>query len=184
MRQMATKWASEMKKGNLSKSEAWISLISTLWRSLSYPIPGLNLTKDQCEKIMAPALAYVLPAMGICHMFPRDLVFASERYFGLGIPHLYTMQKIYRLVDIQNHTATLSITGSLYQATLELLIIELGSTEDLHKLPFLDLHWLTSNSLIKSTWEFLYHNELTLCHNIRFPQPRERDIEIMSVFFY
>jgi hypothetical protein len=183
MRHMADTWATEMRKGNLSKSEAWIALISTFWRSLSYPIPALNLTKDQCEKIMAPALVYVLPALGICHMFPRDLVFTSERYFGLGIPHLYTMQEIYQLLDVLNHTATLSITGSLYQATLELLVIELGSTEDLHKLPFPDLHRLTTNSLIKSTWEFLYHNELTLRHNIHFPQPRERDIEIMTAFF-
>ncbi len=40
-----------------------------------------------------------------------------------------------------------------------------------------------TNSLIKSTWQFLYHNELTLRHNIHFPQPRERDIEIMTAFF-
>jgi hypothetical protein len=113
MRHMAYTWAAEMRKCNLSKSEAWIALISTLWRSLSYPIPALNLTKDQCEKIMAPALAYVLPAMGICCMFPRDLVFDPNCYFGLGIPHLYTTQEIHRLLDILNHTATLTITGSL-----------------------------------------------------------------------
>jgi hypothetical protein len=121
--------------------------------------------------------------MGICCMFPRDLVFAPNRYFRLEIPHLYRMQEIYRLLDILNHTATLTITGSLYQATLELLVIELGSTEDLHKLPFPDLHRLMTNSLLKSTWQFLYHNELTLCHNIHFPRPRERDIEIMTAFF-
>lgn len=78
MLQQSTQWASDVKQGKLKK-KAWISLISTLWRSLSYPLPALNLTKEQCKKIMAPAIEYVLMAMDIyCH-FPRALVFATEK---------------------------------------------------------------------------------------------------------
>jgi len=46
------------------KIRVWLALISTLWRSLSYPLPALNLTKEQCEKIMAPALDYAFSATG------------------------------------------------------------------------------------------------------------------------
>jgi len=86
-----------MVQGKLTKNEAWISLVYTLWRSLAYPLPTLNLTKDQCEKIITPANEFVLTAMGICRNFPRSLVFASEQYFRLGFP-IYTQCK--RFTDL------------------------------------------------------------------------------------
>jgi hypothetical protein len=53
---------------------------------------------------MAPALDFALLAMGIFRNFPRVLVFALEKYFGLGIPHLYTPQEI---IDCQTLYCTL-----------------------------------------------------------------------------
>ena len=75
------------------------------------------------------------------------------------------------------------MTGLLGQITLELLIVELGSTVDLHLLPFQHLQGLASNSLIKSTWGFLHTHGIRLCHNITQPAPREKDLEIMTVFY-
>jgi len=114
---MAMEWASSLKQGKLSKSKVWLVLISTLWRSLSYPLPAINLTKDQCEQLMAPALDYALPAMGICRNFPRVLVFTPEKYFCLGTPHLYTLQEIFRLSVLILHTERGTMTGLLGQAT-------------------------------------------------------------------
>jgi len=183
MQQMATEWAASLKQGKLSKSKVWLALISPLWRSLSYPLPALNLTKEQCEQIMAPALDYALPAMGICRNFPRVLVFAPEKYFGLGMPHLYTLQEIFTLSDLILHTERGTMTGLLVQAKLELLLIELSSNVDLHLLPFHRLQGLSSNSLIKSTWAFLHSHGIRLCHYITMPAPRENDIELMTFFY-
>jgi hypothetical protein len=165
MRQMALDWASSLKQVKLSKSEAWIALTFTLWRSLLYPLPALNLTKK------------------LCRNFPGALVFAPEKFFGLGIPHLYTIQEIYRLSDLILHNTKETMTGLLSKSTLELLIIELGSTIDLHLLPFTQLQGLASNSLIKSTWEFLHIHSIQLHHNITLLAPREDDVEIMTVFY-
>ena len=92
MRKLSLQWSLDMKQGRLTKNEAWLSLTSTLWRSLDYPLPALNLTKDQCEHIMALAIEYALNAMGFCRHFPRVLVFAPERYFG-QVFHIYTRYK-------------------------------------------------------------------------------------------
>jgi hypothetical protein len=132
---------------------------------------------------MAPALEYALSAMGICRHFPRALVFAPEKFFGLGTPHLYTIQEIYRLSDLILHNTKETMTGLLSKSTLELLIIELGSTIDLHLLPFTQLQGLVSNSLIKSTWEFLHIHSIRLCHNISLSAPRKDDVNIMTVFY-
>jgi hypothetical protein len=43
---------------------------------------------------MAPVINYALPAMGVCHNFPRDLVFSSTKYCKIGIKHIHTLQEI------------------------------------------------------------------------------------------
>lgn len=66
---LSTKWADAMRTGHISKNEAWLAVITTIWCSLSYPLAALRLTKPQWEEIMAPILRYCLPAMGICRNF-------------------------------------------------------------------------------------------------------------------
>ncbi len=93
-----------MRTGKISKSDAWVALTSTIWSTLMYPPPALNLTKKQCEFIMSPILNYALPAVGICRSFPRTIVFSPIKYLGLGIKHLYTLQEISRIKYILLHT--------------------------------------------------------------------------------
>jgi len=81
------------------------------------------------------------------------------------------MQEIYRLIDIISHTAAKMTMGSLYTITLEALIIKLGSTRDFYLLPFKELQRLASNSLVKSTRQFLESNAIQLTHNITFNLP-------------
>jgi hypothetical protein len=70
MLQAAIQWADAMKTGKISRPEVWLAITSTIWKTLTYPLPALNLTKEQCEKIMAPILQYGLPNMGVCRNFP------------------------------------------------------------------------------------------------------------------
>jgi hypothetical protein len=102
-----------MRSGSLSRSDVRLSLISTIWRTLLYPLPALNLTKTECELIMVPILRYCLPAMGYCRNFPRNVIFAPTTYMGLGIEHLYTVQEILCIKDIIFHTHYNTDTGSL-----------------------------------------------------------------------
>jgi hypothetical protein len=154
-------WAAAMKNGHLFQTEAWVALQSTLWRTLSYPLSALNLTRKQWNWIMAPAIANILNALGICRNFPRSLVFAPIQYLGLGIIHLHMIQEISRLTDLITHTADMTITGSLYRASLEVFLIEMGISTDLDSIPFDKTHFLSSDALIKSSWEFFCSYKIT-----------------------
>jgi hypothetical protein len=156
----AQKWADNMRTGRISRDEAWLAITSTIWRTLAYPLPSLNLTKPQCEDIMAPILRYGLPAMGICRTFPRKMVFAPTKYMGLGFTHLYTLQETARLKDIIHHSFKNTITGRLYRTSIELLILEIGMGTSLHSISFPYFSNLASNSLVKSTWKFLYDHQI------------------------
>jgi hypothetical protein len=115
MAEKAQLWADQMRTGVIKKAETWLALQTTIWHTLCYPLNALNLTQQQCEKIMSPVLNQALPAMGVCHTYPRNLVFSPTKYAGLGIKHIHTLQEIGRLKDLIQHTYTNSTTGQLYR---------------------------------------------------------------------
>jgi hypothetical protein len=94
IKEAAIVWADCMRTGKILREDAWLSFYSTIWKTLSYPLPAQNLKRDNYDNIMAPILRYLLPAMGICRNFPRALVYSSNRYMGLGIKHPHTIQEI------------------------------------------------------------------------------------------
>ncbi len=98
------KWADAMRTGHIPRQDVWLAYNSTIWRTLCYSLPAINLTRQQCDKLMTPLLTYVLPALGICRNFPRSMVFAPVQYMGIGIKHLYTVQEINHLKDILFHS--------------------------------------------------------------------------------
>ncbi len=172
-----------MRTGKISKRDAWVTLTSTIWSILSYPLPSFNLTKKQCQYIMSPGMNYIRPALGICRSFPRTVVFSPNKYLGIGIKHLYMVQEIACLKDIMLHTYKDMTTGCLYRNTTELLLLELGMTIPLHSLPFNSYSPLATNSLVKSIWCFLYENNLELRHDINILPQRLNDQVLMEVFW-
>jgi len=170
-----------MATGKLSRQEMWVAAHSTIWRTLSYPLPALNLTRQQWDDLLALLIRFLLPKLGVCRNFPRGLVFAPEKFFGLGLTHLFTMQEIARVKDIIYHTANETTTGDLYTASIELLYIELGSFLQLKATPFATWGHLTTTSLVKSTWEFLDTYSLSLYTPIDVTLPRQGDNFLMPL---
>jgi hypothetical protein len=80
-----------MRTGKIKRDEAWLAITSTIMKTMSYPLPALNLSKQQCDDIMAPIIIYGLPAIGVCRNFPRKMVFAPVEYLGL-VQGYYTKQ--------------------------------------------------------------------------------------------
>ncbi len=98
------KWADDMRMGKISKYEAWFAIQSTIWKTLEYLLPAVNLSKQQCKKYYDP-IQYGLPTIGVCNIYPRKLVFASQQYFGSGFKHIFILQEISHLKILCNtHT--------------------------------------------------------------------------------
>jgi hypothetical protein len=176
---LAIGWADAMRTGTISKEDAWLALSSTIWRSLSYPLAALLLSKQQWEAIMSPILRFCLPAMGVCRNFPCSLVFAESEYFGLGFKHLHTMQEIMRLKDIIGHTGLNSLTGQLYCTSLELFLLEVGAGDHLLSIPQQAL-LLATESLVCDSVLFLRTHSIHLQHDISLKFLRSNDQLIIT----
>jgi hypothetical protein len=165
----AIMWADQMRTGLIRREETWLALQSTIWQTLCYPLNAMNLSMQQCNAIMSPILNYALPAMGICRNFPRALVHSSTKHMGLGIKHIHTLQEIAHLKDLIHHAYVKSTTGLLYRTSLEYLLLEVDMDVNLTAVDFPTFHMLATDSLIKSTWEFL--NKHNMIDNGPFTTP-------------
>ncbi len=89
-------------------------------------------------------------------------MFAPEKFLGLGLKHLFTMQKISRAQDFIYSQFENSFTGQLYESSLEVLLIEVGILKSLACLSYDTLGFLATDSLLIRTWEFLDKNQFQL----------------------
>lgn len=176
MIRLATQWSDNMRSGKILREDAWLAINSTILHTLSYPLPALNLSRDQCEAIMCPILFRGLPAMGICRTFPRDVIFVLWLYMGLGFKHLHTEQELLCIKDIIFHMHLMT------DRSLGLFLVELGFNPSCQKEIIPLISSLTTNSLIKSTYLFLLQYDITLKHTLEPVRNRENDQCIMDVF--
>jgi hypothetical protein len=82
-----------------------------------------------------------------------------------------------------SNSFTLMDTGKLYRDSLELLLLELGKNVDISIIDFDAFSILATDSLVKSSWEFLYHNKVSLSHDITLPSSRVHDRPIMVAIY-
>jgi hypothetical protein len=61
--------------------------------SLAYGTPANTLSYKESEDTQCPVVFAILPKMGIVRNDARTVVFGSEKYCGLGLDHLATVQK-------------------------------------------------------------------------------------------
>ena len=179
---LAKKWSDSMRTGSIHRGEAWLAVISTILRSLSYPLPALRLTKKQWDRILAPILTYCLPAIGVCHYFPHSLVFASSTFFGLGLQHLHTMQEIAHVKDLLWHTNASTLMGILYRTSFEIGLIEIGFGTCILDIPDITIQ-LSTQFLIWDVITSLRQYNIDLHHDVYFSFPHEGDKLIMAALW-
>jgi hypothetical protein len=89
------------------------------------------MTKKQWDYIMGPILMASLPHMGYVETFPRNIVYTSKDYCGLGITHPWYNQELTHLETCLREGTAKTITGDLIQASAEQMRLEMGISSKL-----------------------------------------------------
>jgi hypothetical protein len=126
MLESSQKWAAQIKASDMRQIDAWLALLSTIWKTLEYPLTCTTLTEKQCEQIMLQAMSAGLKKSHICRSFPTSLIHARSESFGAAFPHLFTVQGIAHLSTLVSHSTEGYIMGLLLRAAMEEDIKEAG----------------------------------------------------------
>jgi len=81
-------WTEKLAAGRLSKSEMWTAVQSTILRTLAYPLPAINVTRQDWDKTLGPLLTTVLPRLGVCRHFPRAMITGRLYRASLELMHI------------------------------------------------------------------------------------------------
>ena len=90
MSKLASQFENRIKVGYISRHGVLHTLNTTVMRSLSYPLPVITITKEECAHIMAPILNSVLATMKIVRTITRDVLYGPVHLQGMSLKNLYT----------------------------------------------------------------------------------------------
>ena len=166
LRGIANRWCDQVRSSRLSSAEAWFALHHTVLKSLEYPLLVTFLTRRQCDTLMHTLLQAALPRLHIALSFPKVVRFGPRANYGLGIPHLWTVQGLEKILAIFRHGDATTIPGNQIRCSLEAVMIETGIPSSLFSYCYKDYAPLTSPSWISSLWEFLDHYGFILHDNL------------------
>lgn len=161
------KWHDQVRLNSLSTDEAWIAFHTGLLKSLQYPLPACNLTKQEAKQIQVKLLNTLLPVLHIRRTFPSQILTVSIKYGGLAIPTIWIEQGLAKIEACLRHGSTSTMTGKFIQTTLENLHVELGTPTRFTKLSWEQYHALTTNTWLHSIWQFCFEHNI----HLHYPEP-------------
>jgi hypothetical protein len=111
---------------------------------------------------MKPIRAAALPALGINRHLTLAVVHGPQRFQGVGIPDLWTLQGILKFWLTIQHGDSPTITGNQLRASMELHTMEIGLPGNLTQNDYKVFGHLATTSWIKQLWEFCDDSNIQL----------------------
>ena len=179
----AVNWAATVKKGSLLPYDVFPLLLTTIMKSLEYPMALTHLSVDQWEKIMSPILRVCLPKAKICRTFPKAVIYGPQKYQGLGIPHPSGLQLTRQLDMLLRHPVNQTTTSRYLDSCLQSHQLETGTSYGLLQQEYSNTAILASDTWLKRVWKDLdskgVHMELSSPALQLF---RDKDALLMDLF--
>jgi hypothetical protein len=184
MLETARSWVARLKVGKLPRHLTWKAWMSTISKTLEYPLPVTTLTRaQQCQKLSSVLIGAALPQVGVVSTFPRALARAPKKYFSLAIPDFYIKQGVAHIERLVRFSKSAKHpTACLLRRSAELMRIQLGCNGPIFHIPW-QCHGLLDDSWLKSTWEFVNTFGLRIDDDIPELTPwREHDVLLIPAF--
>ena len=154
-RDIATKWAENLRPGTLHKYDVIPLIKTTVMKSLEYPMPLSTLSESTWVSIISPILQVCLPKAGVCRNFPRAAVLAPMKLQGLDIPHPFGLQICHHLTVLLKHSANNTSAGEYLDANLQAHQLETGTSYGLLQQDYSNTAILSSDTWLKRVWHEL-----------------------------
>ena len=174
-------WVQQITSSFLFRSEILLALVTTISRTWMYPLQATTFSSDDCDDIVRPLYAEILPRLGANRKIPKVYRYAPKSLMGLGLPDIYVMQGTAQIKAILFHMNKGTMVGKLLMAELEAASIELGRNCSIFELQYKNWNHLLTDCWLKPTWEFRSNNNIQLQGRCPFPSlQRQHDSCIMQ----
>jgi hypothetical protein len=180
LREKSDNLARNINSHALNRVEATMAYESFYLPAMRYSMAITSINQVDMETIQKRATMALLAALGFNRNMPREIVYCSSRYQGIGIKHLYDIQgfeSIKLFVQELNHSN--NTTKMMLQILLEVMQLEAGIEkpimEDTRPLQYIEWGW------IAGIRDFLDHINASITNATKGLQKyRENDLLLMD----
>ena len=155
LREKARVWSRAVSRSSLTRHDVVIGMKTSLYPSITFGLMATTIDKKQADSIFAPVREGALPKSGYMRSMPAIVVHGPERYGGMGIKDLYTLQGIAHVKAMVDEGGTASPTGQLLQQVIEGHVLEVGRSRGIFELPYAEIKQELTYSWIQDTLQFL-----------------------------
>ena len=176
-----TKWIEGIKHSALTKKEVYISLMTSVSKTISYSLSATSFNEKELRQISTPVYKVALPRMGVLPTLPLQYRYAPSRYQGIDLPNFEVEQLIQKITIFLMHGNQNTQIGNSITLCLEEIQLELGLMHNFFTTPYNKFGHLTQRSWIRHLWESCSKHNITLRGKYAMPVlQREHDIGLMD----
>ena len=174
------KWSCRARAGFPSRNDIVFGIKTSLYPSLTYGLMATALNSQQAHEVFKLVRKYAMSQMGYNTNMPKEIVHGPNRYGGMGLGDIYTVQGTEHVKVLLDEMSSQSPTRKLLRILHPEHQLECGQSTTLYDMPyaeiegFLTLPWVTSTlecgwskTLYKTPYEeiegFLIINESLIC---------------------
>ena len=150
-------WINRTRNGHLPAKPAWISYKWKLWPGLQYGLATLCTRLAEVAGVLDKQQFEVLPLLGVNRNIRKQWRMIPRAFGGIGLFSLTDEQTIGWLNMFNQHFGLDSVLGKKFQASLEVLQLEIGCAGCPFDEDFGKLGGLATECWMKSFWERLHH---------------------------
>ena len=175
------KWIDGIQHSALTKKEVYISLMTSVSKTISYSLSATSFSDKQIRRISTPVYKIALARMGVLPTLPLQYRYAPSRYQGIDLTNFDVEQTIQKIIIFLMHGNQSTQIGKSFTLCLEEIQLELGLLHNLFETPFHKFGHLTQFSWLRHLWEMCSKYKITLRGKYSTPTlQREHDIGLMD----
>ena len=185
MRDKTSIWGSNIRAGNLTQTQTYLATISTIMKTIEYPLVALDLSQEEVNSIIWPALKPALKKMGLHPCTAKVVRYGPKTYLGAGLNNPFETQGVRRILAIMEQLWHKTPTGDLLLTNIEALTLELGIFGSIFSpSASLALTWAcTPHAWLIATIAYAIDKDIGLDLNLQWLAPaRAGDVSLMSSF--
>ena len=176
-----TKWTTRLKASSLSRHHVYIDANTSIFKSITYLLPGSTFTPKECSHLESVLYKDLLPRLGVNSKMALPYRYATPQFQGAGMLHMHSQMMIEHIKLFLSHIHRDTQLGIMFRATMETLQLEVGSRTHPFQLPYQPFSEFATNTWMKVLWFCLNKYNITLSreqNNIYMP--RENDVTLMD----
>ena len=134
MKEKALDWANLARRSNLPPRDMHFAVWKKFWLKVKYGLCAITAPYDKLVDAMHKPYHLMCSVGGVAQSAKREIRYLDTGFYGVGFLHWGIESLIKSINKIMTHVGGKSLVATQYQMSLELLLLELGVSDQ----PFLE----------------------------------------------